>query len=82
MKNIYQIKAVKNGVETVHHREIQGDLDELHIVSMRVIRQDLIKHVEAIHRANSFREKYLPAFVFFGSLALMALVVLNNRGFI
>ena len=80
MSNLYQIKTIKNGVVQTQHRVIDGDLDEMHIVSMQVIRQNLAEEMEQRHRAESFKEMYLPATVFFGAFFLMALIVLNNWG--
>ncbi|WP_241170387.1 hypothetical protein [Serratia marcescens] len=80
--NTYKITIIKDGVSTVQHQSIDGDIDELHIVSMNVIRKELAEEMEAIHKANSFKEKYLPALVFFGAMFGMALIVLNNRGLI
>lgn len=60
MKNIYQIRTVRNGIERVSHQHMEGDLDELHIVSMRVKRRELEKEVAAIVRANRFHNVLLP----------------------
>lgn len=83
MRNMYQVRAIKNGLEQVHIRELEGDVgDELHIVCLKRIREESQRQVEAVVRANSFKEKYLPALVFFGSLFLMFLIVANNRGWL
>lgn len=82
MKNNYQIKVVKDGVEQVFNQEIIGDIDELHIVSTQVLRKETEERIAQIHKENSFKEKYFPAVVFFGSLFVMGLIVLNNWGWI
>jgi hypothetical protein len=83
MKNTYQIKAIKKGMEQTYIRELEGDIgDELHIVCLKKVRQESQREIEAIIKANSFKEKYLPAIVFFGSLFLMFLIVANNRGWL
>ena len=83
MKNMYQVRAIKNGTEQIHIRELEGAIgDELHIVCLKKIRDESQRQVDAVVRANSFKEKYLPAFVFFGSLFLIFLIVANNRGWL
>lgn len=82
MKKIYKVTIIKNGVNQVQNRLIDGDIDEMHIVSMKVIKKDLEKEMEEIVKANSFKQKYLPAIVFFGSLFLMGLIVLKSWGLI
>lgn len=78
MKNIYQVIRVKNGIKQVSHETINADIDELHIVSMNVKRKELEQEMAEIERQNSFKEKTLPAIVFFGLLFLMGLVVLHS----
>lgn len=83
MKNTYQITIKRNGMEHAQVRELEGNIgDELHIVCLKKLREESQKEVDAVVKANSFREKYLPGIVFFGSLFIMFLIVANNRGWI
>lgn len=71
MKNIYQIRIIKDGHEQVFDKEITGTVDEVHIVSKAILKKELEAEMAAIERANSFQEKYLP-YLSFGVLVAMA----------
>lgn len=78
MKNIYQIKVKRNGVEHVSHEHIDGDIDELHIVSMRIKNQELADEMAAIERANSFRNVQLPWIVVGSFTVFFTYVVMHS----
>lgn len=83
MKKTYHITFVKNGLEQTFVREMQGyQADEIRVVSSDVARAELEREVAEIHRQNSFKEKTVPALVFFGSLFLMSLAVMQSWGLI
>lgn len=79
MKNTYHITIVKGGLEqTFMHDMNNCQVDEIRIVSAKQARAELEREVAEIHRQNSFKEKTLPALVFFGGLFLMSLVVMHS----
>jgi len=83
MKRTYHITFIKNGLEQTFVREMQNyQVDEIRVVSADFARAELAREVDEIHRQNSFKEKTLPALVFFGSVLLMSLVVMQSWGLI
>lgn len=70
MKNLYQITIIKNGVEHITLREMQGDeLDELHIVSVEKANQDKAK----VEDVSGVRQGLV---ILFGSWVAIGTVIL------
>lgn len=70
MKNLYQITIIKNGVEHITLREMQGDeLDELHVVSVERANQDKAK----IEDVSGVRKGLV---ILFGSWVAIGTVIL------
>lgn len=70
MKNLYQITIIKNGVEHITLREMQGDeLDELHVVSVERANQDKAK----VEDVSGVRQGLV---ILFGSWVAIGTVIL------
>ncbi len=70
MKNLYQITIIKNGVEHITLREMQGDeLDELHVVSVDRANQDKAK----VEDVSGVRQGLV---ILFGSWVAIGTVIL------
>lgn len=78
MKNIYQVKIKRNGIEHVSHEHIDGDIEELHIVSMQVKNKELADEMAAIERANSFKNVQLPWIVVVSFMVFFTYVVMHS----
>lgn len=70
MKNLYQITIIRNGVEHIALKEMQGDeLDELHVVSVERANQDKAK----IEDVSGVRKGLV---ILFGSWVVIGTVIL------
>lgn len=62
MKNIYQIRIIKDGHEQVFDKEIAGTVDEVHIISKAILKKELEAEMAAIERATVFRKSICHIF--------------------
>lgn len=74
MKNLYQITIIRNGVEHIALKEMQGDeLDELHVVSVERANQDKAK-IEDVLGVRKGLVILFGSWVVIGTVILMGIL--------
>lgn len=56
MKNIYQIRIIKDGHEQVFDKEIAGTVDEVHIISKAILKKELRQKWQRLKEQTVFRK--------------------------